>query len=195
MRAPPVSPSLHLCNSMSTNARVRLHCGQRRIWDAWVPAAGTISVPALAPERVTLSASATEVPTRVSRSAVLHDVPGYGSYVAALRQDRGALLFTLSAEQGDSATGLWLTNTTRWALDFKLGVCASPYEMLGYLEPGVSLDDVWAKPLSMDVIAEGLSICLPLVAAAGVWQIESSAEPAGFQVVARDSLNAHRSRA
>jgi len=191
MRAPPLTPSLQLCSRIGVPARVRLHCGGRCIWDAWVPAAGAIRSPALAPRSITLWASVTEAPTCVSRSASLHDVPGHGRYAVSLRQDRGALLLVLSAatgEGGDDVAGLCLANTTSWAMDYRLAICASPYEMSGHLEPGASLVDIWAGPLGLDVIVEGRSVSLPLAAAAGRWLIEASAEPLGFRVVAREGL-------
>ena len=193
MRAPALPPSLQLCNRSGANARVRLHCGERQIWDAWVPATGTLTSPALAPERITLSASVTEHLTRVTHATTLRDAPGRGRYVASLRQDRGAPLFMLSAARADDVAGLWLTNTTAWAMNLRLAICASPYEMSAHLAPGASLMDAWAAPLSLDVIVDGRSVRLALAAGAGRWQIEESAEPPGFSVVALDSLDTPRS--
>lgn len=192
MYAPLPPPALQLRNCIGANARVRLHCGERQIWDVWVSAGGMVSSPALAPQRITLLASLTEAPSRVFRSATLQEVPEHGRYLIRLRQDRGALLFMLSAVRDDDVAGLWLTNTTRWATDFRLSVCASPYEMTGHLAPGASLVDAWTGPLSLDVIVEGFSLSLPLAAAAGHWQIEATAEPPGFQVVACNRLTNHK---
>jgi len=165
---------VRLRNATPYALRAAFACHGLALWEVCLPPLGEIVAPAFPPDRLALTASATDPGTQVSYLGRLPDLAASCSVRACWRWDQRAGCFSLMPEGDPPVPGLRLRNTLAWPVTIGARFAASPYALRTELAPGASRHFAY-QAMDLTVTGHGQGAYCRLAPAARGWAIEAAA--------------------